>query len=150
MNGRPQGASPTSSGTYLPLSHSTSHSPPPPSFPPLHLTTLLPPFSFPLRSLGASTGPYLAGLLYERPSPYRDYPFYIAGGLKIVYDLALLGKHAACISSLAVSYGYKRTLTVAVRFVVGSFAAVRPPEEAEKHRLKGQDTDKTPLHKAHA
>lgn len=41
-----------------------------------------------VRSIGASTGPYLAGLLMERG--YMNYPFYIAGGLKIVYDLLLL------------------------------------------------------------
>ena len=67
--------------------------------------------------MGAATGPYLAGLLYERPAPYRNMPFFIAGGLKAVYDLLLLV----------------------------SFAAVRPPEEAQRHAaasarapLKGQ------------
>ena len=39
---------------------------------------------------GASVGPYLAaGTLYERPTT-RDYPFFIAGDLKIMHDLLLL------------------------------------------------------------
>ncbi len=42
-----------------------------------------------VRSIGASTGPYLAGFLYANEAT-RDYPFYIAGGIKIVYDLLLL------------------------------------------------------------
>jgi MFS family permease len=42
-----------------------------------------------VRSIGASSGPYLCGLLLTYPQ-YRNYPFYIAGGLKIVYDLLLL------------------------------------------------------------
>ncbi len=42
-----------------------------------------------VRSVGASTGPYLAGLLYANPE-LRSYPFFIAGGVKIVYDLLLL------------------------------------------------------------
>lgn len=41
-----------------------------------------------VRSIGASSGPYLAGLLMERG--YMNFPFYIAGGLKIAYDLLLL------------------------------------------------------------
>jgi MFS family permease len=42
-----------------------------------------------VRSVGACAGPYLAGLLYARPD-LMNYPFYIAGGVKIVYDLLLL------------------------------------------------------------
>jgi MFS family permease len=42
-----------------------------------------------IRSIGASSGPFLSGLLMASTS-YRNYPFYIAGGLKIVYDLLLL------------------------------------------------------------
>ena len=42
-----------------------------------------------IRSVGASTGPYLAGFLYTIPK-YRNYPFYIAGLLKIIYDCLLL------------------------------------------------------------
>lgn len=42
-----------------------------------------------VRSIGASVGPLIAGLLYIQPA-YRNYPFYVAGGLKIVYDLLLL------------------------------------------------------------
>lgn len=51
-----------------------------------------------VRSIGAATGPYLCGLLLANPS-YRNYPFYIAGGLKIVYDLLLLWKFADLKSS---------------------------------------------------
>lgn len=39
--------------------------------------------------MGASAGPYLAELCYASPQ-YRNYPFYIAGGLKILYDVLLL------------------------------------------------------------
>jgi predicted MFS family arabinose efflux permease len=42
-----------------------------------------------VRSIGASTGPFLAGILYANAT-YSSYPFFIAGGLKIVYDLLLL------------------------------------------------------------
>ena len=41
------------------------------------------------RSLGASTGPYLAGLLYA-DAQYMNYPWIIAGVLKLVYDFLLL------------------------------------------------------------
>lgn len=47
-----------------------------------------------VRSIGASVGPYFAGLLYETPAT-RDFPFFIAGGLKILYDLVLLAAFAA-------------------------------------------------------
>jgi hypothetical protein len=40
------------------------------------------------RTTGAAIAPVLAGLLYARPE-WIDLPFYIAGTLKIVYDLAL-------------------------------------------------------------
>lgn len=36
-----------------------------------------------------STGPYFAGLLYANPK-YVNYPFFVAGSLKILYDLLLL------------------------------------------------------------
>ena len=36
-----------------------------------------------------STGPYFAGLLYNNPK-YVNYPFFVAGSLKICYDLLLL------------------------------------------------------------
>eukprot|EP01041_Mallomonas_annulata_P012729 gene12729-26814_t len=42
-----------------------------------------------VRSVGASVGPYLATLLYANPQ-YVNYPFYIAGGLKIAYDILLM------------------------------------------------------------
>eukprot|EP01038_Epipyxis_sp_PR26KG_P006999 gene6999-9564_t len=41
------------------------------------------------RTIGACVGPYLAGLLYVNES-YRSYPFYVAGTVKIIYDLLLL------------------------------------------------------------
>ncbi len=41
------------------------------------------------RSLGAALGPYFAGLLFVYPE-YRNYCFYIAGVLKIVYDILIL------------------------------------------------------------
>jgi MFS family permease len=42
-----------------------------------------------VRSIGASMGPFLSGMLLANPK-YRNYPFFIAGGLKVVYDLLLL------------------------------------------------------------
>jgi MFS family permease len=42
-----------------------------------------------VRSIGASIGPLLCGLLMSYPQ-YRNFPFYVAGSLKIVYDLLLL------------------------------------------------------------
>lgn len=41
------------------------------------------------RSVGASSGPYLAGLLFANPR-LMNYPWVIAGLLKIVYDFLLL------------------------------------------------------------
>jgi MFS family permease len=41
------------------------------------------------RSLGVSAAPLLAGMLYAHPMT-KNYPFYIAGMLKIVYDILLL------------------------------------------------------------
>ena len=41
------------------------------------------------RSVGASTGPYLAGILFANGIT-MDYPWYIAGLLKILYDVLLL------------------------------------------------------------
>jgi len=40
------------------------------------------------RTTGASISPFLAGLLFARPS-LINVPFFLAGGLKIVYDLLL-------------------------------------------------------------
>lgn len=62
-----------------------------------------------VRSVGASFGPYVAGLLYAN-SARMDYPWYIAGGLKIAYDLLL------CYS----------------------FMSVKPPEEEAKAEQKRQ------------
>ena len=42
-----------------------------------------------VRSIGASSGPYLAGLLYSNPR-LMNYPWIIAGLLKILYDFLLL------------------------------------------------------------
>ena len=42
-----------------------------------------------VRSIGAATGPMLSGILLANPQT-RNYPFYIAGILKIVYDVLLL------------------------------------------------------------
>lgn len=47
-----------------------------------------------VRSIGASVGPLIAGWLMERPQ-YMNYPFLIAGGLKIVYDLLLVTSFAS-------------------------------------------------------
>jgi MFS family permease len=52
------------------------------------------------RTLGAALSPVFAGALLARPA-WIDVPFFIAGGLKIAYDLLL----------------YRR------------FVALRPPEE---------------------
>lgn len=41
------------------------------------------------RSIGASIGPILAGMLYAHNNT-SNYPWFIAGGLKIVYDILLL------------------------------------------------------------
>jgi len=43
-----------------------------------------------VRSLGASTGPFFAGMLYAKRGGYENFPFFIAGTLKIIYDLLLL------------------------------------------------------------
>ncbi|HEX9443430.1 MAG TPA: MFS transporter, partial [Candidatus Binatia bacterium] len=53
------------------------------------------------RTIGAALAPLFAGLMFARPS-LIDLPFFLAGGMKIVYDLLL----------------YR------------GFAAVRPPEES--------------------
>ena len=53
------------------------------------------------RTTGAAISPLLAGFLFARPSLINA-PFFVAGALKIIYDLLL----------------YKQ------------FVAVRPPEEA--------------------
>eukprot|EP00455_Lapot_gusevi_P003039 TRINITY_DN11257_c0_g1_i6.p1 TRINITY_DN11257_c0_g1~~TRINITY_DN11257_c0_g1_i6.p1 ORF type:complete len:488 (-),score=142.22 TRINITY_DN11257_c0_g1_i6:37-1371(-) len=39
-----------------------------------------------IRSVGAGLSPYLAGVLVASKASF-DYPFYLAGGLKIIYDL---------------------------------------------------------------
>ena len=62
------------------------------------------------RTIGAAISPVLAGLLFARPS-LINVPFFVAGGLKIVYDLAL----------------YRE------------FVSVRPPEEERYFRGGGSD-----------
>jgi len=57
------------------------------------------------RTLGAAVAPVFAGFLYARPS-LMSVPFFIAGALKVLYDVLL----------------YR------------GFAAVQPPEES-RHRL---------------
>jgi len=42
-----------------------------------------------IRSVGSSSAPYLAGLLYADPR-HTSWPFFIAGVLKITYDLSLM------------------------------------------------------------
>jgi MFS family permease len=42
-----------------------------------------------VRSLGAASGPVIAGFLYANPRTL-NYPWFIAGMLKIIYDLLLL------------------------------------------------------------
>jgi MFS family permease len=42
-----------------------------------------------VRSVGAASGPVLAGFLYANPRT-SNYPWFIAGTLKIIYDLLLL------------------------------------------------------------
>jgi MFS family permease len=54
------------------------------------------------RTTGAALAPFLAGMMFARPTLINA-PFFIAGALKIVYDLLL----------------YK------------GFSSVKPPEEAE-------------------
>jgi hypothetical protein len=73
-----------------------------PTHPPITIQPLL---LLLLRSIGASSGPYIAGLLYASAST-QDYPWIIAGSLKIAYDLLLLA----------------------------SFQAVKPASEAAKER----------------
>jgi MFS family permease len=62
------------------------------------------------RTIGAAISPVLAGLLFARPA-LINVPFFVAGGLKIVYDLAL----------------YRE------------FVSVRPPEEERYFRGGGSD-----------
>jgi MFS family permease len=47
-----------------------------------------------VRSIGGAIGPVLSGMLLENPK-YVSYPFIIAGGLKIVYDLLLVYSFAS-------------------------------------------------------
>ncbi len=54
------------------------------------------------RSIGASVSPLLTGLMLRAAGPWLSAPFFIAGGVKIIYDLAL----------------YR------------SFSSLKPPEEA--------------------
>jgi MFS family permease len=56
------------------------------------------------RTIGAAISPLLVGLMFARPA-LINLPFFIAGSLKIVYDLLL----------------YR------------AFVAVRPPEEIQSH-----------------
>lgn len=46
------------------------------------------------RTMGAAVSPFFAGLLFARPA-LIGFPFFIAGGLKIVYDLLLYRKFLA-------------------------------------------------------
>ena len=46
------------------------------------------------RTIGASLAPVLAGLLFAQPG-LISYPFFIAGALKIVYDLLLYQRFTA-------------------------------------------------------
>jgi MFS family permease len=46
------------------------------------------------RTMGAAVSPFFAGLLFARPA-LIGFPFFIAGGLKIVYDLLLYRKFVA-------------------------------------------------------
>ena len=61
-----------------------------------------------VRSLGASAGPYLAELCYASPQ-YRNYPFYVAGGLKIVYDVLLLQSFHSVKPASELQNGYNNT-----------------------------------------
>ena len=56
------------------------------------------------RSIGASVSPLLAGLMLRAAGPWLSAPFFVAGGVKILYDLAL----------------YR------------SFNSIKPPEESAK------------------
>ena len=47
-----------------------------------------------IRSVGSSVAPYLAGLLYADPR-HTSWPFFIAGCLKITYDLSLMAAFSA-------------------------------------------------------
>jgi MFS family permease len=58
------------------------------------------------RTMGAALSPLLAGALFARPD-WIDAPFFVAGTLKIVYDLSL----------------YR------------AFVTVRPPEEVGRHKM---------------
>ena len=66
-----------------------------------------------VRSVGASLGPFLAGLLYNNKTTI-SYPFYIAGLLKIIYDLLLLH----------------------------SFKSIKPPEELVNFNKINDDSNK--------
>ena len=44
--------------------------------------------------MGSSVAPYLAGLLYADPR-HTSWPFFIAGCLKITYDLSLMAAFSA-------------------------------------------------------
>jgi hypothetical protein len=46
------------------------------------------------RTAGAAISPFFAGLLFARPN-LISVPFFLAGGLKIVYDLLLYKKFVA-------------------------------------------------------
>lgn len=58
-----------------------------------------------VRNIGGSFGPFIASLLMARG--YMSYPFYIAGGLKIVYDLLLLFNFAAAEDAIEAKQGDK-------------------------------------------
>ena len=62
-----------------------------------------------IRSIGASLGPLLSGYLLASPHS-KNYPFYIAGGLKILYDLLLLYSFAQVQSTSDTHLSFKYDL----------------------------------------
>lgn len=63
-----------------------------------------------VRSVGACLGPAIAGMLLANPST-ASYPFFIAGGLKVVYDLLLLWNFSSLPSSSDVVFNSKSSKT---------------------------------------
>ena len=71
-----------------------------------------------------STGPYFAGLLYDSPK-YVNYPFFVAGSLKILYDLLLL-------------YGFRASKTAGERDQEAAAAAKQPDRLAVELTVRGE------------
>lgn len=71
-----------------------------------------------------STGPYFAGLLYNSPK-YVNYPFFVAGSLKILYDLLLL-------------YGFRASKTAGERDQEAAAAAKQPDRLAVELTVRGE------------